>query len=984
MKIFTHILFLLGITLFPFTAIHANSGPCDPLADSLELVTFYQQLGGPDWLDNTNWLVPDQPVEAWFGITANSEGCVTEIQLYDNHLSGNLYDINLPHLQHLIISIGSIAGEIPDFSNIPELKTLWVNDHQLSGEMPDFSNMPALTNIYLSNNNLSGSLPDFSNLPLLTSISIWSNQLSGSIPDFSNTPKLSNLSISGNQFSGEIPDFTNTPILTTLDVRSNLLTGSIPDFSDLFNLKVLFLAENQLTGTLPDFSNIPFLQELTVADNQLTGTIPDFSGLSQLIYLNLSTNQFSGTLPDFSNMPKLEGDLWITSNQLYGPIPDFSNIPNVTGLFLRFNDFSGELPDFSNLPNLDQLDVSNNHLSGDIPNFSDIPELTYLWLQRNQFSGQIPNFDNLPDLVYLQLDHNSLSGEIPGLSSIPNLSFLGVYDNFLSGVIPVIPQLNNYHLFNNLYTFSDIIESGNLSIQGFNYAPQKLFFQDTTILVKKDSPITIDLGIDETLTTSFYFWDKDSTTWNPPPGNDSKTNKLIFNNPTILDAGRYTATVFNPQADQLSLHSHTISLQVCDEQSDSLQLVDLYNATNGSSWTNKDNWLVPGQPISTWSGVSTNAFGCVRKLDLSTNKLNGSVPALDLNTLDTLILRNNSLSGSLPELQTPFIRVLNLGFNQFNGNFPMVLPSLVDLTELDFSSNAISGAIPPDLGDLCELTTLRVDHNDITGELPEKLTLLFNLKKGQVDFSDNQIDSLKEKIIWFCPFGDTILQTNPSYDRFLGICNVQCKGDEWENLESFPWVVDTINGINCSVNCAQYYAQAGFVMVRGVRVMFTLTRCYLVTGTQPVFTEEVRFFDCGGHLLETVTLTEKSFNTDFGAISTDEFASLTYDIRWICGQALDINTSIEDPQIDLIPEQHRVYQINCSPNPANAWITCGDHFDIHPISIKIVDMMGRNHPTTFHVQNQQITIDVQHLQAGVYFVAIQGTDARYFSKIIIQ
>ncbi|MCF8238991.1 MAG: leucine-rich repeat domain-containing protein [Saprospiraceae bacterium] len=984
MKLTIPILLFLGITLFPYSTIHANSGPCDSVADSLELVNFYQQLDGPNWIGNSNWLVPGQPIENWFGISVNSEGCVTAIQLFDNDLSGTLYDIHLPQLIHLILNENIIQGSIPDFTSLPELQTLWVPDNQLTGVLPDFSNMPKLANIFLSNNSLSGALPDFTNVPLLISISIGSNQLTGTLPNFTNTPKLSNLSINDNRFSGEIPDFSNTPFLTTLDLRTNQLTGSIPNFSKLFNLQTLFLAENQLTGTLPDFSNTPFLEKLHVSDNQLTGTIPDFSNIPLLIYLNLSTNQFSGSIPNFSNIPNLEGEVWISSNQLSGNIPDFSNIPKIMGLFLRFNHFSGELPDLSNLPELTFLDISNNQLSEEIPNFSGIPKLLYLWLDYNQFIGQFPNFDNLPGLVYLQLDHNKLSGKIPSLSSIPNLSFLGVYDNFLSGVIPVIPQLNNYHLFNNLYTFSDIIESGNVSVQGFNYAPQKLFFQDTTILVKKDSPITIDLCIDEALTTSFYFWDKDSTTWNPPPGNDSKTNELIFNNPTTMDAGRYTATVVNPQANQLTLYSHTISLQVCDEQSDSLQLVELYNATNGSSWTNKDNWLVPGQPISTWSGVSTNAFGCVRKLDLSTNKLNGSVPALDLNTLDTLILRNNSLTGTLPELQTPFIRVLNLGSNQFNGNFPMVLPSLVDLTELDFSSNAISGAIPPDLGDLCELTTLRVDHNDITGELPEKLTLLFNLKKGQVDFSDNQIDSLKEKIIWFCPYGDTILQTNPSYDRFLGICNVQCKGDEWENLESFPWVVDTINGINCSANCAQYYAQAGFVTVRGIRVMFTLTRCYLMTGTQPVFTEEVRFFDCGGHLLETASLTEKSFSTDFGAISTDEFASLTYDIRWICGQVLDINTAIEKPQIGLIPDQQHVYQINCSPNPAITWITCGDHFDIRPTSIRILDMMGRTYPTTFQTQNQQITIDVHDLQAGIYILDIQGMNARYFSKVIIQ
>ncbi len=981
-----HILSMLLLVALSTKAINRvdQSTTCDPVLDSLELTQFFQAMDGLNWTNNTNWLVTGQPIESWYGITVNNEGCVTTLQLYDNNLSGTLYDFNFPDLNHLILSIGSIQGSIPDFSGLPELQTLWINDNLISGNLPDFQNTPKLVNIYLSNNDLIGTLPDFSNLTALQSLSIWSNKLEGPVVDFSNTPNLLNLSISNNLLSGEIPDFEQLPQLQTLDLRGNQLSGSIPDFSNIQNLQILFLGENRLTGSLPDFSNLPFLKELSASDNLLKGSIPDFNNLPQLEYLNLSTNQFTGEIPDFSKIPQLQGQLWLTSNLLSGPIPDFSKIPKLTGIFLRQNQLSGPLPDFSNLPDLTLLDLSSNKITGPIPNFSSLLQLQAIWIDKNKLSGQIPDFNGFPNLDYLQLDNNNLVGTLPSFNNIPNLSYLGVNNNLLSGDIPSFPNADYIHIENNNYTFSDIISSGNLAFSNLYYNPQNLFFHDTTIMVEKNSDFIIDLGIDNDLTTSFYFWAKDSMPWTPPPGNSNKSNKLIFNDPDITDAGRYTVSVFNPQADQLALHSYTVSLQICDRQHDSLELVKLFNSTNGDNWKTKSNWLVPGKPLDSWHGIHVNHLGCVHKIDLSNNDLTGSIPVLDLNTLDTLILEHNSLSDTFPDNQTPFLKALDVSHNQLSGQLPDAMFSWMNLHTLDLGSNIIDGSIPPDLGDLCELTTLRLDHNIFTGELPEALTMLTKLKKGQVDFQDNDIDSLNQKIIWFCPYGDTILQSNPSYDRFLGICNVQCNGDEWENLENYLWVADTINAIDCQANCAHLYAQAGFLNVRGVRVMFTLTRCYSQTGINPVFNEVVRFFDCGGHLLETVYYSEGSFQTDFGAINEAEFAALNFDIQWICGQTLDINTSYQNPGQPHIETDLNITSMVCSPNPTTEWIICNGIPKLQNSKIRIVNSIGQRilAPTSF--QGEQVFLDLQGQLPGLYVITIQSDHTMYIAKVILQ
>ncbi len=56
-------------------------------------------------------------------------------------------------------------------------------------------------------------------------------------------------------------------------------------------------------------------------------------------------------------------------------------------------------------------------------------------------------------------------------------------------------------------------------------------------------------------------------------------------------------------------------------------LVDLYNSTNGASWTNNTNWLVAADEC-TWFGVTCNVEETqVIRLGLESNNLSGTLPA---------------------------------------------------------------------------------------------------------------------------------------------------------------------------------------------------------------------------------------------------------------------------------------------------------------------------------------------------------------------
>ena len=105
-------------------------------------------------------------------------------------------------------------------------------------------------------------------------------------------------------------------------------------------------------------------------------------------------------------------------------------------------------------------------------------------------------------------------------------------------------------------------------------------------------------------------------------------------------------------------------------------LVSLYQATDGGSWLENNNWLTDA-PLDTWHGVTTNSSGRVTALELTQNGLTGTVPA----ELSTLINLNE----------------LNLAENELTGTIPVALGTLANLKELNLSENELTGTIPVEL-----------------------------------------------------------------------------------------------------------------------------------------------------------------------------------------------------------------------------------------------------------------------------------------------
>ncbi len=278
--------------------------------DGTTLMTLYNATGGPNWTNNTNWGNDKVPLGDWHGITTNSSGRVTHIDLMGNNLSGTipaglddldqLEWLNLGHNHH------NLVGQIPaDLGNLSNLKHLDLRLDGLTGEIPaELGSIATLEVLILRANNLSGSIPaELANLTALSEMRLDNNNLTGSIPsELESLTALQTFTLHQNSLTGTIPsEFGNLAALQRFLVYDNSLKGSIPvELGNLTNLLHLFLEDHDLTGDIPsELGNLDNLLQISLNDNSLSGTLPSSLGsLPTVNYLDVSSNDLTGEIPE--------------------------------------------------------------------------------------------------------------------------------------------------------------------------------------------------------------------------------------------------------------------------------------------------------------------------------------------------------------------------------------------------------------------------------------------------------------------------------------------------------------------------------------------------------------------------------------------------------------------------------------------------------------------------------------------------------------
>ncbi|CAA6818967.1 MAG: Adenylate cyclase (EC, partial [uncultured Sulfurovum sp.] len=740
---------------------------------------------------HTNQLTGSIPTE--LGSLAN----LTHLYLYNNQLTGSIPTAlgNLANLTHLHLTKNQLTGSIPTaLGNLANLTELRLHTNQLTGSIPtELGSLANLTHLYLYNNQLAGSIPtELGSLANLIHLNLANNQLTGSIPtELGNLASLNYLSLSTNQLTESIPTaLGNLANLTQLYLYDNQLTGSIPtELGNLASLNYLSLSTNQLTESIPTaLGNLANLTYLNLANNQLTGSIPTALGnLANLTQLYLYDNQLTGSIPtELGNLASLNY-LSLSTNQLTESIPTaLGNLANLTHLHLDNNQLTGSIPTaLGNLANLIHLYLANNQLTGSIPReLGSLANLTYLNLHTNQLTESIPTaLGNLANLTYLNLHtnqfiHTDLEAMNPFITSVAthditpqvavdtNRTIASLFSESNLSITPAYtenPSGNDSYQWykdgvaiagatNRVFTKSNIaVADGGV----YTYEVNNSVVTELTLKSNNDSEgISVEVIDIRTAVMEDIAGNSDATpataaeinaiagVENALTGIDYSTafangsyvdraNPTVEEIQNVIDTHNATVTIDTDNAEHLAI------LGVSKAEADAL--LALYNDTNGTAWTDDDNWTTLTL-VSTWKGITTTA-GSVTSIELDDNNLSGTIPneLEDLRNLEYLTLEQNGLTGSIPSVLGNLSNLieLNLNENKLSGSIPIELGDLSTLTHLRLYYNELTGTIPTELGDLSSMVYFNVSRNQLTGSIPSELGNFRNM--NALYLQDNQL-----------------------------------------------------------------------------------------------------------------------------------------------------------------------------------------------------------------------------------------------------
>ena len=356
--------------------------------DVAVLESLYEATSGAGWTNSEGWL-GDGAVSEWHGVSADSLGRVTGIDLSRNGLAGELTRNlgELARMAELRINSNALSGRLlPSLTRLALREFHWADTEMCSPAEESFrqwlkaieshegtgvecgppTERDILVALYRATDGPNWVNSDnwLTDAPLrswygvvvngehrLVKIDLARNNLSGPIPpELGELANLTSLSLGGNNLSGPIP----------------------PELGGLANLTSLSLVGNNLSGPIPpelgEFAN---LASLSLGGNNLSGPIPpELGGLSSLKTLDLWNSELTGPIPpELGNLSSLQR-LYLDENALTGPIPpELGNLSSLYTLQLSDNKLTGQVPpEFGRLTNLRVMGLANNAgMSGALP-----------------------------------------------------------------------------------------------------------------------------------------------------------------------------------------------------------------------------------------------------------------------------------------------------------------------------------------------------------------------------------------------------------------------------------------------------------------------------------------------------------------------------------------------------------------------------------------------------------------------------------------
>jgi Leucine-rich repeat (LRR) protein len=226
-----------------------------------------------------------------------------------------------------------------------------------------------------------------------------------------------------------------------------------------------------------------------------------------------------------------------------------------------------------------------------------------------------------------------------------------------------------------------------------------------------------------------------------------------FSSKILLNLSNNQLTDWPESFENLNLSASYVKIDLSDNlliisNEEREALIDLYNNTNGSNWTNNNGWMGEIGTECQWFGVQCNENGTyIIKVDLNNNNLVGFIPE-SINIFSDIDLSDNELKVKINEKER--IALVDLYHNTNGVNW---LNKDNWLGEVGTECSWYGITCSTEGRDVIKID---LNNNNLNGIIPESFAFLKNV--FYYDFSDNKLTSISNCY--------TIINTN-SYDNIL-------------------------------------------------------------------------------------------------------------------------------------------------------------------------------------------------------------------------
>ncbi|OMO92500.1 Leucine-rich repeat, typical subtype [Corchorus olitorius] len=447
------------------------------------------------------------------------------------------------------------------------------------------------------------------------------------------------------------------------------------------------------------------------------------SGLLQF-KSSLSLDSSPSSSCDSTSSPKTKSWNETTNCCLWEGVSCDKVTAHVIALDLSCSWLNGYLPQNSSLflpPRLQRLNLAHNHFGGSLPSdlLRQLVSLTHLNLSFNWFSGLIPSeISLLSELISLDFSANNYDFTIEkhsfdtlarNLSKLTYLSFDGV--NMSS--VPPLSLLNLTSTLKRLsLSYCQLV--GELPSEVFRFP----HLQYLDLSSNYGDLFALNDGL-----TGFL----PKSNWTSP---------LEFLDISSCDfKGQLPASLGNlTQIVSLNLIPNNFEGKIPDVFGSLKKLAGDLNFRSS-------NFRGPF-PLTIFNLTQ------ITVLDFFNNSLEGELPAhvIGLHNLEALVLEKNQISGGVPSwlFALPSLKILALNHNKFltlPTDDQIQNPITSSLEEIYLGSNQIHGSIPSFLFDLVNLTDLDLSSNNLSGVITSEM-LSKPRSLATLDLSNNSLLSL--------------------------------------------------------------------------------------------------------------------------------------------------------------------------------------------------------------------------------------------------